>query len=406
MDDGHIGSNPGWQEIGLNASHMVGPHHVLFEGNLGFNFDSDKTHGNSIYHTVFRNWLTGRRTHFSDGAPKRAAGVAFYGYWMSFIGNVLGVPGGMSGWSYESTSMNTPAIFLLGWDDWSPYPSDPKVKATVLREGNFDYLTNLVHWDTTAQTLPPSLYLTSKPAFFAENTWPWVDPTGTTKLYTLPAKARYDAGTPVLHYRVTSISPVNGPIDGGTTVTIRGQGFVPGATVGIGGVTASGVVVTSPTTLTAVTGPHATGLADVTVTVPGPQSATLAQGFFYAPPPVPSDYYTLTPCRLVDTRMMPPALGVLERRVWKVTGGACKVPATAIAAALNVTVVGATAAGHIRLAPGNGLTESSAINFRAGQTRANNAVILLATDGTGGISATNRSTGTVHLILDVSGYFQ
>ena len=197
MDDGHIGSNPSWVEIGLNASHMVGPHHVLFEGNWGFNFDSDKTHGNSIYHTVFRNWLTGKRTHFTDGGPKRAAGVAFYGYWMSFVGNVLGVSGGMSGWSYESTHMDTPGIWMLGWDDWAPYPSDPKVKATVLREGNFDYLTNLVHWDTAAQTLPPSLYLAGKPAFFGSSTWPWVDPTGTTKIYSLPAKARYDAGQPL-----------------------------------------------------------------------------------------------------------------------------------------------------------------------------------------------------------------
>ena len=41
--------------------------------------------------------------------------------------------------------------------------------------------------------IPNSMYLTSKPAFFGSNPWPWVDPTtGTT--YTLPAKARYDAG--------------------------------------------------------------------------------------------------------------------------------------------------------------------------------------------------------------------
>jgi hypothetical protein len=26
--------------------------------------------------------------------------------------------------------------------------------------------------------------------------WPWVDAAGATKLHTLPAKARYDAGTP------------------------------------------------------------------------------------------------------------------------------------------------------------------------------------------------------------------
>ena len=27
-------------------------------------------------------------------------------------------------------------------------------------------------------------------------TWPWVDPAGATKLFTLPAKARFDAATP------------------------------------------------------------------------------------------------------------------------------------------------------------------------------------------------------------------
>ena len=39
-----------------------------------------------------------------------------------------------------------------------------------------------------AQPLPVSLYLSSKPAFFGSNPWPWVDATGTTKLATLPAR--------------------------------------------------------------------------------------------------------------------------------------------------------------------------------------------------------------------------
>jgi hypothetical protein len=40
-----------------------------------------------------------------------------------------------------------------------------------------------------------TFYLTGKPSFFGANTWPWVDPTAGT-IYTLPAKARYNAGTP------------------------------------------------------------------------------------------------------------------------------------------------------------------------------------------------------------------
>jgi hypothetical protein len=207
--------------------------------------------------------------------------------------------------------------------------------------------------------------------------------------------------------QVTSISPVSGPVAGGTTVTIRGSGFVAGATVAIGGVAATGVVVNGSTRVTAVTGAHATGLADVTVTIPGPRSATLAQGFFFVPPVTASDFYTLTPCRVVDTRTgQAPALAAYERRVFTATGGACGVPASATAVSLNVTVTGAAASGHIRLAPGNGLTESSAINFLPGVNRANNGIVRLATDGTGGLSATNRSGGPVHLVVDVNGYFE
>jgi hypothetical protein len=216
VDMGYINTNGAWIEVGLNASHMVGPHHVLFEGNYGFNADSDKTHGNSIYHTFFRNYLRGLRAPFqnqADGStvddasqegngPRRAAGLGYYSYWMSFVGNVMGEPGKMDGWVYETSFGNGgPGIWMLGWDDWDPYPVDARVIETTLRHGNFDYVTNEVHWDpaVTEHTLPSSLYLTHPPAFFAAGkgyTWPWVDPAGDTKLHTLPAKARYDAGTP------------------------------------------------------------------------------------------------------------------------------------------------------------------------------------------------------------------
>jgi hypothetical protein len=207
VDDGYINTNTSWIEIGLNASHMVGPHHVLFEGNYGFNWDSDKTHGSAIYHTIFRNHLRGVRRDFGDTAagttngPRRCGGAAFYSYWHSFVGNVLGAPGQMAGWVYQSGNMDTPAIWLLGWDDWSPNPTDPQVPATTLRHGNYDYVTNSVVWDPSISnhTLPPSLYLSQKPAFFNAGSgyaWPWVNPTATPQLQTLPAKARFDAGTP------------------------------------------------------------------------------------------------------------------------------------------------------------------------------------------------------------------
>ena len=92
-------------------------------------------------------------------------------------------------------------MWKLGNGDSVGHPDyDPQVEATALRDGNYDYYTNEVRWHGiggnvgagTPQTIPASLYLTSKPAFFGSLPWPWVDPTGTTKLYTLPARARFD----------------------------------------------------------------------------------------------------------------------------------------------------------------------------------------------------------------------
>lgn len=213
MDMGFIKEQDTWAEIGLNASHLVGPHHVLFEGNWGWNADSDQTHGNSIYITHFRNLLTGFRTSFTDyvgggtiddtlgAAPLRAAGAHAYAYWHSFVGCVLGTSGLMSGWVENATStLNTlppPAIWTLGVVDISPQGHDPVVETTTIRDGNYDFVTNSQKWFNTPGrfTIPNSLYLTSVPSFFSGNTWPWVDPsTGTT--YTLPAKHRYDIGAP------------------------------------------------------------------------------------------------------------------------------------------------------------------------------------------------------------------
>jgi hypothetical protein len=85
--------------------------------------------------------------------------------------------------------------------DITPQGYDPNVAATTIRDGNYDYLQNRITWaaNDTAHTLPNSMYLSAKPAFFNAGsgyTWPWVNPTGSPQLYTLPAKARYDAGTP------------------------------------------------------------------------------------------------------------------------------------------------------------------------------------------------------------------
>jgi hypothetical protein len=210
MEDAWISYVPSFVEVGLNASHLTTPHFELFEGNESFNFDGDNTWGNAVYITVFRNHLTGKRRSLpplllTDLGNRRAIGLGEGHWWYTFVGNVLGTvdqsPSPYSSFTYENIKLpwadDPTPMWRLGYnpDNWNA-AADPKVLSTIIRDGNFDYVTNIVHWDNPPQRIPSSLYLTAKPAFFGNLPWPWVDPTGTTQLYALPARARFDAGNP------------------------------------------------------------------------------------------------------------------------------------------------------------------------------------------------------------------
>ena len=122
-------------------------------------------------------------------------------------------------------------------------------------------------------------------------------------------------------------------------------------------------------------------------------------------------YYTLTPCRILDTRNVSGPLGgpVLDPAATRsfVAAGACGIPSTAKALAINVSVVAPTAVGFLRIYPSDAAAPlTSAVNFGALQTRTNNGIVALPADGSQAISIFNGSTGLTHVILDVSGFFQ
>src|SRR5439155_17043492 len=76
---------------------------------------------------------------------------------------------------------------------------------------------------------------------------------------------------------ITSLNPTSGQTGGGTTVTITGTNFITGATVDFGGVAATGVVVNSATSITAVSPATVTpGAVHVHVTTSGGTSAEVA----------------------------------------------------------------------------------------------------------------------------------
>jgi hypothetical protein len=211
---------------------------------------------------------------------------------------------------------------------------------------------------------------------------------------------------------VSSVYPNFGPPTGGTGITITGANFVNGASVTLGGTAATGVTFVNSTTLTATTPAHATGSVNVAVQNPDTQAGTLTNGYFYGPPTTTGGlFYPLTPCRVLDTRnangpLGGPILAAGGTRTFVVTS-TCGIPTNAKTLSANLTVVGATGQGELRIYPGNGARPStSAISFNVSRARANNAHVLLATDGSGSFNVQNNSTGAVHFLLDVNGYYR
>jgi lysyl endopeptidase len=122
-----------------------------------------------------------------------------------------------------------------------------------------------------------------------------------------------------------------------------------------------------------------------------------------------SGFYTLPPCRLIDTRAATggiggPALQPSSSREFSL-GGVCGIPASAKALSVNVTITQPASSGFLTASAGSG---TSIIDFSAGQTLANNAVLpmLLDINRQGFLVVQNGSSGTVQLIVDVNGYFQ
>jgi len=120
-------------------------------------------------------------------------------------------------------------------------------------------------------------------------------------------------------------------------------------------------------------------------------------------------YYPLTPCRVVDTRnpngvnggpmMVATAVRNFAMR------GSCGIPTTAKGISFNVTITGAQSNGYLTIFPSGGsLPVVSTINFLTTDVAlANGAISGLSTNAQ---DLSVYSSANVHVIIDVSGYFQ
>jgi hypothetical protein len=120
--------------------------------------------------------------------------------------------------------------------------------------------------------------------------------------------------------------------------------------------------------------------------------------------------YSVPPCRVVDTRNAAgpyggPALSANVPRLFAMRGP-CGVPSTARGIMITVTAFAPGADGFLLIYPPDvSLPATSTLNYRAGRARSNN--VLTTLDAAGQIAVfPNQASGTVHLVLDITGYLQ
>lgn len=131
----------------------------------------------------------------------------------------------------------------------------------------------------------------------------------------------------------------------------------------------------------------------------------------------PFQYHSLTPCRLLDTRNVNgpsggPILSDNVERSFPVQG-LCGIPVGAKAVSINTTAVGPTGNGFLTLFP-TGITAPlvSNINYQAGvPALGNGAIVPLADQVVNPLDIrvyprVAAVGGTVHMVIDVTGYFQ
>jgi hypothetical protein len=167
--------------------HNEGTEYNLFEGNNGAAFCGDLSHGTGGFNTAFRSRYTG----WGVGKNSNMIPILLESYkrYDNLVGNVLGTTGIQDG--YESGSSPIYSVGLGNTQNTVTVPSDPLVRLTTMRWGNYDTVSNSVRFVETevpsgispysnavpsTHNLPASFYLSAKPSWFGSVPWPPIGP--------------------------------------------------------------------------------------------------------------------------------------------------------------------------------------------------------------------------------------
>jgi hypothetical protein len=185
-------------------SHGAHPSYNLWEGNFGSGLNWDGYWGSASHNTAFRNRFTSKdELQGLGGGHVEAAAIIVENNntYSSIIGNVLG----LAGWSnkYEEKGTRYWSSNLI-YAVSTPGP-DTKPFTSMFRHRNFDYATNSTkncgdagepgcQGSNAATTLPASLYLASKPAWFGTVSWPAIGPDVSGMYAKIPAQVCFERG--------------------------------------------------------------------------------------------------------------------------------------------------------------------------------------------------------------------
>lgn len=184
-----------WLIASPSINHAPHPKMNLWEGDIGIKAEGDIIHGSSSHNTIFRSRMAGWQ---SDTTTTRNNAIEFAAKntYMNVVGSVLGTAGKsnryevLPGQPYDDSSEMV--IWTLGVGSGV---DDPNVAATLLRHGNYDYVTNSVVWDPgiSNHEIPDSLYLSGKPAWWCQEIpWPPIGPDVAGYYNDIPAKRRFE----------------------------------------------------------------------------------------------------------------------------------------------------------------------------------------------------------------------
>ena len=228
--NGNVGTST---MAGMDISVSHGPHNMLnlVEGNIAGGMGSDGYFGSTSHITIARNWFTA--THPTAKENLIALNVGRWNNYFNVVGNILGTSEFSSqGLLQPETPFGyaTPVIYKIGFPNmgnngfsktWGPttppdytrqsanQPRDQSfqeldlnVKSTMIRQGNYDYLSRAVAWDPAIadRALPDSYFRASKPDYFGDLAWPPFDPASPpgafndANLCKIPAGYRYVHG--------------------------------------------------------------------------------------------------------------------------------------------------------------------------------------------------------------------